>query len=458
MKKIIVVLCMLSIMLSTVFAATSSSDPTSTTLLSISVVNQDPDPAAAGDVVEVRLGIENLGGAPYENLMMEFAAEYPFSLVTGENALQNIGTINSYQTTANIKIIKYKIRVDKDANAGSYELKVRYYKSGSTARIEKSLSVDISNTESAEVIYIDKSVLIPGHEDTLKFTITNVGNAPLRDLTFSWTNADKIVLPVGSDNTKYIKYINVGDSAELEYNVIADTNADAGLYELSLLLTYNDPLSTTEKEISTIAGIYVGGGTDFDIAFSETSSGTTSFTIANIGSNPAFSVSVIVPEQQGWSISGTNSMIIGNLNTGDYTVASFTLQSSQASQQMAPNRSFQRNSSSAQSRKTLKMNIAYTDTMGKRELVEKEISMSQQTSATTTTTTTGTQTGGDFASFRQGVRRQSFFSKYKTYIIVVVVLAVLITFGLFFRRYKKEKHLNPHFRFKDLFHKNKRKK
>ena len=110
--------------------------------------------------------------------------------------------------------------------------------------------------------------------------------------------------------------------------MIADTNAQPGLYKLNLYLSYGDSISNKTNKISTIAGVYVGGGTDFDVAFSDNANGQMSFTVANIGSNPANSVSVVIPEQNSWSVSGSNSVIIGNLNKGDYTVASFKLQSS----------------------------------------------------------------------------------------------------------------------------------
>ncbi len=419
-----------------------------TAAISVSLVNQDPDPANAGDVVEVRFGIQNMGGETINNLIVGIEPEYPFATVSGESNVQNAGSIQGYQgyyDTANMKILKFKIRVDKDATAGSYELKVIYYGEGSETKTEKSLAIDVKNRESAEVIHIDKSILIPGKESDLTFVINNVGNAPLRDLSFSWVNADKIVLPVGSDNTRYIKYLDVGKNAELQYHVIADSNADAGLYELSLKLVYRDTVSGSEKEIDTIAGIYVGGGTDFDVAFSESSSGQTSFTVANIGSNPAFSVSVIVPQQTGWRVGGANSMIIGNLNTGDYTVASFTLQqSAQAIQGIPGQASRQRNMSSNQSGSSnLKIQIAYTDTMGTRNIVEKEITLNQQSMGNSTAMVSGMPS---FARRNQ----QSFLSKYKWYILALVIL---VGAGLVHRKYKQEKAHNPDFRLKDFFRK-----
>ena len=453
MKKTIVMYVLVLVLVSMFSGfAQAASD---TKLIIVSLVNQDPDPAIAGDTVEVRIGVENRGGVPAEDLVLEFVPQYPFIAVTGENNVKKVGTLSAYQYDADMKIIKFKVRVDRDATAGQYEMKIKEYEEGNTAvSSTRSINIEVKSKESAEIIHIDKTTLIPGKETSLKFTINNVGSASLRDLTFSWVNEDNIVLPVGSDNTKYVKYIDVGDSAELDYQVIADSNAEAGLYKLDLTLVYDDPASDTEKEINTIAGVYIGGGTDFDIAFSETSSGQTSFTIANIGSNPASSVSVIVPQQEGWTVSGSNSMIIGNLNTGDYTVASFELQSSQSGMDATgQQKNMTQEELMAQRTQTqgyLKIQIAYTDTMGERKLVEKEVSMNSQNLVGTTTDSEATTTQATMANFRgRGmVQQKSFFSMYKWYIMV---LAVLVVFGSAFWKYRKEKLLDPTFKFKDVF-------
>ncbi|MFH1848573.1 MAG: COG1361 S-layer family protein [archaeon] len=456
MKKTFTLL-ILVLAITGMFSGLAHADASDTAVVLISLVNQDPDPAIAGDIVDVRIGIENTGGVAAENVMLEFVPQYPFTAVAGESNVKTVGTLRAYQDDVDMKIVKFKARVDRDAAAGEYDLKLKRYEQGKDGfGAVRSIPIEVKSRESAEVIHIDKTTLVPGKQTSLKFSIYNVGNAPLRELTFSWVNEDKIVLPVGSDNTKYVKYIAIGEQADLEYQVVADSNADAGLYELALQLTYDDPISGTDKELNTIAGIYVGGGTDFDVAFSESSSGTTSFTIANIGSNPSFSVSVIVPEQSGWRVTGSNSMIIGNLNTGDYTVASFALQSAQT-RQMAPS---QKNATdkegslaqrtNMQTSNTLKIQIAYTDTMGKREVVEKEIGMNPQNivGAATDSGATGTQPG--MANFRgRGVVvQQSFFSVYRWYIASLAVLAVA---GFVYWKYRKQKLLDHDFRFKDVF-------
>jgi len=419
-------------------------------VLTVSLVNQDPDPAIAGSIVEVRIGVENTESIISDSAVLELDDQYPFSMVPGESAVKKIGMLGAYQTGDNYKIIKFRIQVDKNAPAGTYDLVFWQYQEGQkeAAGIRKTVSVDIKSKEGVEVIYIDKTDLVPGKQTDVQFVINNVGSAPLRDLTFSWSNADGVILPVGSDNTKYIKYIDVGESAELDYKVVADSNADPGLYKLDLSLKYENPLTGEDEEISTIAGVYVGGITDFDVAFSESSVGETSFSIANIGSNPAFSVSVIVPQQEGWRVSGSNSVIIGNLNKGDYTVASFSLQSGGAG--IMPSVDFSKMTDEerrqlmaqrmSQSKQTVLMQIAYTDTMGNRNTIEKEV----QLNPSAMTSAEGPTVGGPAAGFRgRMVRQESFWSKYQWYFIGLAVVIILL---IAYKKYKRKKLENPKFK------------
>ncbi|MBT7903609.1 hypothetical protein HN587_07130 [Candidatus Woesearchaeota archaeon] len=406
--------------------------------ISISLVNQDPDPAIAGDTVELRFGIANTGGIVASNLITELEIEYPFSLVSGQTYLQNVGTVNPYQLEENIKIVKYKLKIDQTVAAGTYEIKIKYYEQGSTIKKQKTFNVEIKNQENAEIIHIDQTTLIPGKQTTLKFTINNVGNAPLKNIRFYWQNSDEIVLPVGSDNTKYIKYLEMGESKDLEYQVIADTNAAPGLYSLDLYLTYDDPITNEQTNTSTIAGIYVGGETDFEVSFSEKTGMETAFSISNIGSNPAASVSILIPEQKNWKITGANSAIIGNLNKGDYTVASFSLEQD-LNQKIKP---FQKNNQTESGENTIIIQVAYTDTMGERKIVEKEVALNAAIN----------QANEELMQQRSNMRKQNqgFFAKYKWHIIGS---ALIILLGIIYSKYKTKKLENPNFNIINLFKK-----
>jgi hypothetical protein len=448
MKKIFVLVILVLSMVFSVSAAGSISAADAyavdATNLRLSLVNQIPNPADVGEVMTVNVGLENLGANEAKNVVLEFIPSYPFTIASGESLTSDVGTLGAFQgaDSDSIKIVQFKIKIDKDASAGTYNLKFKYYDGAGNILSQQQVTIAVDAKQSAEIVKIDKTVIIPGEETDLTFTINNVGNAPLKNVKFYWENTNGIILPVGSDNTKYVNFIDVGKSADLSYKVIADTNADAGLYKLNLYLNYEESNGTT-RETDTIAGVYVGGGTDFDVVYSESTGSDVSFSIANTGSNPANSVSVVIPDQKDWKVTGSNSVIIGNLNQGDYTVASFNIQNNMAAgntTQMSAASSrnsavpttatndntgnanaagtgrFQRNtSSSISSSNTILVQLVYTDTMGQRQTVEKNVKLSLGAS------TSGLNTAYTGAYGTRTVQK-SFLQKYGWYLLVAIVI------------------------------------
>lgn len=423
MKKVILVFALFLVLVSAVYAVESTSSKIAVTLL-----NQEPNPARAGDIVNLRFRIDNTGGGTTTNFQVELLNEYPFT-VDGP-AVQNIGTIYGYQTDKNYVSIEYRVKIDKDAINGQHEIKIRY-KDGYNEWTTSTFNIGISSKQFAQIIYVDKAILPPGKETDMTFTVTNTGSSPLQNLVFSWSEPNGAVLPVYSDDTKYIKYLDIGKSADLVYKVIADVNAQPGLYKLNLVLKYESLQNATSSSISTSAGIFIGGETDFDVAFSQSTAGQTSLSIANTGNNPAQSVSVRVPQQNNFRVSGSDSAIIGNLDKGDYTVVSFQIASSAgtgnitgANRQRTTTQNSQTGVNSqnnaagfAGRNNNLKVMIDYTDTTGERRSVEKNVSIQFRTD---TTAASGSGAG----------TKTSFFSSWTFYIIVIAALAL----GLHYRK------------------------
>ncbi len=394
-------------------------------LIKVTLLNQDPTPARAGDTAELRLRVENTGGGTIENLELEVLQNYPFTVIDG-SALQNLGTLYAYQTGKNYISTQYKLKIDKDAVKGKHELKVRY-RYDNQGLVTVSFNIDVTSKEFAQIIYVDKAKIEPGKETEMKFTITNIGSAPLQNLVFSWSEADGVILPVFSDDTKYIKYLDIGDSIELKYIVIADVNAQPGLYQLDLNLKYESLTNTTSTVIKTKAGIFVGGETDFDVAFSQSSQGQTSLSVANTGNNPAQSVSVRIPEQPNFRVAGSNSAIIGNLDKGDYTVVSFQITQSTgnftgASRQRQSSQNSQaanlQNLPSARNN-NLRVVIDYTDTTGGRRSIEKNVEIQFRPD-------TASQTSANIRANSQ----TSIFSSWIFYIILIAIAGA----GWYFRK------------------------
>jgi uncharacterized repeat protein (TIGR01451 family) len=87
--------------------------------------------------------------------------------------------------------------------------------------------------------------------------------------------------------------------------------------------------------------------------------GAYTFSISNIGNNGANSVKVSLPLQANWTAAdGSNSVILGNLQKGDYTYADFNLKPSEVGKDLP-----------------IKFEISYTSNDGIRQTEEKEMSL-----------------------------------------------------------------------------------
>ncbi len=413
--------------------------------IDVNFVSQDPDPAVAGDVVELRFGVENTGTIPAESVILELVPEYPIEILPGEDETRNIGTLKAYQIGNDMKIVKFRVRIDRDVVQGDYPIKVFAYQEGEreVGRIQRTANLSVKYRENAEAIYIDKMELVPGVITPVKFTITNVGSAPLRDISFKWENEDGVILPVGTSDTKYVQRIEVDESAELVYDVMASASAVPNLYKLKMTLSYDDSVTGETTSTEALAGMYVGGSTDFDIAYAGTANGETSFSVSNIGSVQASSVTVRVPSQPSWRATGTDAVIIGNLNTGDYTIVSFALQQSgglarvpmQSMQQGGQQGGFSRNTTRNQS-VPLALEVAFTDTRGNRHVSTKEVMLNADSM--------GNQTSLYGARMRPGTASTTTGLSTTHYVLIGVAALVLI---VFYRRYAKRRRDDPDYSF-----------
>ncbi|HIH95776.1 TPA: hypothetical protein HA338_17815 [Methanosarcina acetivorans] len=372
---IFLILLCLSLCSGTAFAAsTLDSNRSLDKGVSIALLNQDPDPVKPGDVLEVRIAIENTGYSDIENCYLKIEPEYPFRALSGENLLEDIGTLGKRSEDDRRRIVKFKIGVENDVNEGKYPLKVYLYSRDSKNKVSlnRELTIDIDSESNAEIEYISVEKLIPGEKTTLLFGIKNVGNSPLKNSMFSWECTSDLILPVGSSNVKHINLIDVGETANVSFEVLTNVNTKPGLYKLDMVLTYDDieelqtitEAGTVEnqkrKTIESKAGIYIGGTTDFDIAFMERSpTGAYTFSVSNIGNNGANSVKISVPLQENWTVTdGSNSVILGNLQKGDITIADFNLEPKTIGQDLP-----------------IKFEITYTSSDGMRQVEENVFSL-----------------------------------------------------------------------------------
>jgi hypothetical protein len=383
-------------------------------------MTQSPSPARPGEVVELTLTVQNVGNKDLSNVVITIDPEYPFSQASGESLSKTISYLKARQSEDDATTVKFKLKVDADAAKKTYDLNIYVKDSSSDASVKTTVAVDVQGKEYAQIVTISKSSIDLATVEPLEFIITNTGTSPLKNMAVSWEDSTGTILPVYSDNTKYISYLGVGESVTVAYSVMANVNADPGLYQLDITLNFQD-YDSNESTIKTKAGLFVGGGTDFDVTYSESSAGEVSLSLANVGNNQAYSVKVSIPEQENFRATGSTSTIVGNLEKGDYTITSFSVTSASTMQagsadgrpgQAQAGSSNTTQSQSSGSRNNLLVLIEYTDSTGQRLSVEKSVPIELSSAGTTAA---GMGPGG-----RQ---QQSSTSTYLKYGLVLLVLA-----------------------------------
>jgi hypothetical protein len=274
---------------------------------------------------------------------------------------------------------------------------------------------------------------IPGEYVKIVFKVTGLENKLCNGLNlqlvplypFSLDNNDTLRTTEGSNfiqeqNTEWL----------VPYKLRVDKDAISGDNEIKL--NYK-ALSSVGYITQTFYIDIEDSRTNFDAVIQEVSGSDVSIAIANTGKYTANSVIVKIPKQDSFRASGTDGQMVGNLESGDYTIVSFTIQSSMQ-------RNMTRNTNSEQRQaqnNNLKFDISYTDTLGERRVVNMELPLSMNSNSTT---------------FRNLSQRQSsqsnIFIKYYYWIIAIVVIIIL--FIIYKKRtnlkdyLKKDKHKEIH--------------
>jgi len=245
----------------------------------------------------------------------------------------------------------------------------------------------------------------PGEYVELVFKVENWGTKKAENVVFELLPEYPFSLDPGVNAIKELGTIDSLATDEkayfVKYKVRVDEDAIDGESEIGIKLTYGTTSKTyfTEKFDVTVED----SQTDFDVVVQDSTTSSTTLAIANIGANDAYSVIVRIPDQENFRVTGASANIIGNLDAGDYTLVSFQITSntgitniSGTEGSMPPFRSSNRTATNIPMVRggNLTVEISYTDTLGIRRTVQKEVKLDTSgTTGTWTRTQSTTQVG-----------------------------------------------------------------
>jgi len=251
----------------------------------------------------------------------------------------------------------------------------------------------------------------PGEYFDLWIKVQYAGNALPQDTIFELKPEYPFSLDSNENPVRSYGSLS-GNSIVLNYRVRVDENAVEGTNELKL--DYNSMGNTYTK----VFDIQVTNAqTDFDLVVQESTGTEVSLAIANIGKNTANSLIVRIPQQDNFEVSGTNGQMVGNLASGDYSIVGFSLVSV----------------GRVTGERILNVEMDYTDNIGVRRSVIKNISFSPNLSGLNATS----QGYGNFTGRFAGTQTNS-SSIFKSIWFWAVMVIIGGSAYYLYRKYPKE--------------------
>ena len=402
--------------------------------------------ATPGNQGYITLVLRNVGSATVEGIQIT-ASTADNSIIKSEGDWErSFGDLSSGSSLSAL----FQYAVSSTADSGLYEMKFKITTTNAGYHTQYAL-VKIEEPGLIDIVSLTPTYLDIGKQTTMTLTLLNNGQINITNVLLSWKDDYTYILPIGMDNRIRISSIEADSATDVSFNVLVSPSLPAGVYPLYFTLDFYDQTGNRHNITSQI-GIQIGGATDFEVVVEESASSTTTLAIANTGANTASSVIVSIPTQMSYAATGSNSVNLGNLEAGDYTLASFQLSqttstfngtqfpfndqnfnSSQRPSSGNPNfnmsgrpndfmnRSIPDNSSTGS---TLRVQISYTDLFGIRQSIQKEVLMSSASSTFMTGNVTSpfSRTSGGF----QGQSGQSSGLDTGTMYIIGGVLGIIL--------------------------------
>ncbi len=206
--------------------------------------------------------------------------------------------------------------------------------------------------------------------------------------------------------------IQGGDLLTLHYKLNVNKDAVPGEYQIEFRAYDNPNLYSSYFFNVKIDDVTA----NFDVAFQDVTKDGIAIAVSNTGKNTASAITIKLGNQEDFELLGTSDSIIGNLNAGDYTIIS----------------TFVRPKDPNKENLNLKLQIDYTDVVGNRRTLNKNIPVSMTY-----------QVKKGFTDLVNAVivdpnLKKSSGSKFFVYTILILIIAILAII-FYYRRKNKDK-------------------
>lgn len=218
---------------------------------------------------------------------------------------------------------------------------------------------------SVTLVNQDPYPAIPGDYVDVVFQMGGIESSKCSGAVFELVPSYPFSLDEEADTKKVLEGSTWVSNYKTEWNIPYSLRVDKNALDGNATITVK--YGQEETSISKDFDIKIEDSrTDFDAVIQEVSDDEVSIAIANIGEYSANSVVIRIPEQENFEATETVGQMVGDLDSGDYTLVSFSLMPSFNESEKRP----------------LKFEIHYTDDIGERRIVDKELLLQMNSGST----------------------------------------------------------------------------
>jgi hypothetical protein len=300
----IILIIFLSVMISPVFGQPIKG--VQGTRIQANFMSQDPDPADAGNDLDLRWQIYNTLSTPTDNLKFHLDAGYPFLFEAGDSPDKNLGPSVGTNDQEVFYVLHYKLRVADNAIKGTYNVTLNWDTGSGYSNKEFPIYIDPKKADFVVGALVTSPEKLIGDtkEAKLSVDINNIGKGNAENVKI------KLSLPEGF-NSSYsysdedtLGIIPKDGSKTATFYADVDENIKEGNYLAKLNITYkdeNDDSATYRTKaleldipIKPAPHLIVESVTTTPISLKAGSTSELHITIKNAGNKKAESVSMRV--------------------------------------------------------------------------------------------------------------------------------------------------------------------
>ncbi len=205
-------------------------------------MSQDPDPADAGNDVDLRWQVVNTMTSTVDNLKFHLDAEYPFLFEAGDSPDKDLGASAGTNDNKIFYVLHYKLRVADNAIKGTYNVTLSWYTGEGWTKKDFPIYIDPKRADFVvgALVTSPEKLIADTKEAKLSVNIDNIGKGNAENVKV------KLIAPAGFKPTysysdeDSLGIIETGGSKTAEFYVDTDENLREGDYSAKLEITYKD--------------------------------------------------------------------------------------------------------------------------------------------------------------------------------------------------------------------------